>query len=316
MARVADPAERGRVPERGHTPGRVRVADARPMMLRVAGALILGATALLLALAGRAAGQTPAPGDLPAELPADGSAYEVEQVQRSTPKHPTLGFLSENRAFFRARLDDLRTSLRDGWDGSANELDPRWLAWRDMLDDIRAARDTAAVSEEWIRRRALLNSVGELVELELEMDEMEGLLDEQQLRLSQLEEDFVGRQQTSLVVLLKGVPAAGAPRTVILQDPQGRAHRVALTDRVVASLARGGSAELFHQLVEPRDHVWQVSLEADSAGSPTGSPAAGSRTGFEVALSPERNRMTFLEIDVSGWGATPGTSPPTRWWVR
>ena len=71
---------------------------------------------------------------------------------------------------------------------------------------------------------------------------------------------------------------------------------------VVASLERGGSAELFHRLVEPRDHVWTISLENGSV--------------FEVALSPERDRMTFLEIDLSGWSGPADEAPPTRRWVR
>lgn len=293
---------------RARTAARAEERSPRAALLAAAS---LGAGLLLLALVARVAAEE--------SLPADGAAYEVERVEWDSPKHSTLGFLSENRAFFRARLDDLRTTLKDGWDGSASELDPRWLAWRDMLTDIRAARDTAAVSEEWIRRRELMNSVGELVELELEMDEMEGLLEEQQDRLSQLEEDFTGRQQTALVVLLKGVPASGTPRTVVLNEPEGKAHRIALTDRVLTSLERGGSAELFHQLVEPRDHVWRVSLHDSGAGTADSSGADGpvSAPGeFEIALSPERDRMTFLEIDVSGWTAESGVAPPTRWWVK
>jgi hypothetical protein len=238
--------------------------------------------------------------------PTAGEAWEVERVSAETPKAPTLRFLDENRSVFRARLDELRLLLRADWNGDARELDPRWLAWRDMLDAIRAARDTSAVSEEWIRRRALLESVGDLVQLELEMDEMERLLDEQQGRLTQLEEDFTGRQRTAVVVLLRGVPAAGAPATVILREADSPAQRVALGERVQSALARGGSAELLHRLVEPREQRWELSFEGE---------AWSGTEPWDLFLDPERDRMTFLEIDVSA--LTPaGAAPVTRQWVR
>lgn len=247
----------------------------------------------------------PAAGEL---LPSAGEAWDVEHVDREWPKAPTLRFLDENRDFFRARLDELRLLLRADWNGDARELDPRWLSWRDMLEEIRAAQDTAAVSAEWIRRRELLESVGDLVQLELEMDKMERLLGEQQDRLARLEEDFTGRQRTALVVLLRGVPSAGPPATVILREGDGPAHRVSLGERVQGALARGGSAELLHRLVEPREQRWELSFEGE--GWSDAEP-------WELFLDPERDRMTFLEIDVSSLGAGSADSAPvTRHWVR
>jgi hypothetical protein len=241
-------------------------------------------------------------------FPTAGEAWEVERVDAETPKAPTLRFLDENRAFFRARLDELRLLLRADWSGDARELDPRWLAWREMLDQIRAAQDTSAVSREWIRRRALLESVGDLVQLELEMDEMERLLDEQQGRLTQLEEDFTGRQRTAVVVLLRGVPATGAPATVVLREADGPARRVALDGRVQGALARGGSAELLHRLVEPREQRWELSFEGEGW--------SGAES-WELVLDPERDRMTFLEIDVSSLRPDGAEARPvTRQWVR
>lgn len=283
-------------------------------MIRATAAAVLAA--LALPAAARAvddAAADPAAtyevGTIPPEsdaLPSAGEAWKVEHVGREWPKAPTLRFLDENRDFFRARLDELRLRLRADWTGDARELDPRWLAWRDMLARIRAAQDTAAVSEEWIRRRELLESVGDLVQLELEMDEMERLLGEQQERLAQLEEDFTGRQRTALVVLLRGVPAGGTPATVILREADGPAQRVALGDGVQGALARGGSAELLHRLVEPRAQRWELSFEGNgwSATEP-----------WEIALDPERDRMTFLEIDVSSLTPAEG-APATRHWVR
>jgi hypothetical protein len=258
------------------------------------------ATAVLAVCAVAAAVAATADEPAPATLPPDGEAYEVKHVEPDAPKHPTLRFLGENRDFFRARLDDLRLRLRDGWYGEANELDPRWLAWREMLDEIHAAGDSASASEEWIRRRELLDSVGELVELELEMDEMEELLADQGDRLTRLEEDFVGRQQTALVVLVKGAASRGTPETVILREADGPADRVALSARVRGALERGGSAELFHRLVEPREHHWEVSFEGEGWAD----------LRLPVDLDPERDRMTFLEIDLAE------APPASRWWVR
>jgi hypothetical protein len=231
----------------------------------------------------------------------------VDAVKRDAPKHPTLRFLGENRDFFRAQMDLLRMRLRDDWDGTAMDLDPRWLAWRDMLARMGAASDSAAASAEWLRRRELMESVGELVALELEMDEMEGLLTEQEARLIRLEDDFVGTQQTALVVLLTGAASGATPSGVTLRDPDGVTSRIELTERVRDSMARGGSAELFHRLVEPRAHGLEVQLEGP---------------GFEamdltVAVEPQRHRITFLEIDLSHLEATPtGPRPAARWWVR
>jgi hypothetical protein len=267
----------------------------------------LAGVAVLAALAATADENAPADAGAPAPLPPAGEAYEVERVEADEPKHPTLRFLGENRDFFRARLDDLRLLLREGWDGQGEDLDPRWLAWREMLDEINAAGDSAAVSEEWIRRRELLDSVGELVELELEMDEMEELLVDQGERLTRLEEDFVGRQQTALVVLVKGAASRGTPETVILTEADGPAHRIALTERVRGSLERGGSAELFHRLVEPREHHWEVSFEGEG----------WSDLHVPLDLEPERDRMTFLEIDLSQLDPIDGEArPASRWWVR
>jgi hypothetical protein len=241
----------------------------------------------------------------PEPMPPAGEAYEVEMVDRDEPKHATLQFLGENRDFFRARLDELRLLLREGWDGQGEDLDPRWLAWREMLDEINAAKDSAAVSEEWMRRRDLLDSVGELVELELEMDEMEELLSDQGDRLTRLEEDFVGRQQTALVVLVRGAAARGTPETVILSEVDGPAHRIALSERVRGSLERGGSAELFHRLVEPREHHWEISFEGQGWAD----------LHVPLDLDPERDRMTFLEIDLSQLDRGEATTA-SRWWVR
>jgi len=191
---------------------------------------------------------------------------------------------------------------------AARDLDPRFLRFRAMLEEIRAAKDSAAAGEEWIRARGLLDGVQEVAELEREMDFMEKLLDDQGARLAWLEEDFVGRQKTTLIVLLTGVSPAGAPATVVLRDDDGGSTRISLSGAERESIARGGTAELLHELVEPRPLVYELSFEGEGWGA---------RAPWEVAVEPERDRLTFLELDLAGVepGAS-GSSVAARTWTR
>lgn len=232
----------------------------------------------------------------------------VERAERDEPKHATLKFLNENRDFFRGRLDQLLLTLGRERDGNARELDPRFLRYANMMAQIKAARDSAQVSEEWIRRRELLESVGDLVELESEMDEMETLLSEQRDRLVQLEEDFTGRQTTALVVLMTGVPSTGTPSAITLTDSDGTTTRIAFDAATQTALARGGSTELLHEYVEPRDLVYRVSFEG---------PGWESRAPFEVPVAPARDRLNFLELNVAGLDpASPSPQPTAHTWAR
>ena len=240
--------------------------------------------------------------------PADSvETWKVERLKQKEPKLPTMRFLEENRDFFRARLDALLlTADFRGLDG--RDLDPRYLRYREMLASIRAARDSAALGETRIAQHDLMQSVAGIEELERDMDSMEKLLGEQHDRLSWLEEDFVGRQRTALVVLLSGVPRAGTPHTVVVQDADGATYRVAIADAARASLARGGATELMHELFEPRDHRLLVSLEGD--GWKSTKPVA-------IALAPVRDKLTFLEIDATGYDpAAAEGALATKSWTR
>ncbi|MCA9752094.1 MAG: hypothetical protein KC591_07880 [Gemmatimonadetes bacterium] len=273
---------------------------ARLMQRRVlTGVAILVGAALVRA-------DEPAPEIVPED--AWRETIKVEREERETPKHPTLRFLDENRDFFRGRLDQLLVRLDRERDGSARPIDPRYLRYQDMMAAIKAARDSAEVSEEWIRRRELLASVGDLIPLEQEMDEMETLLEQQRGRLVQIEEDFIGRQTTALVVLLTGVPASGIPETVVLRESGGESVRIALPEEARIALERGGSTQLYHEFVEPRELVLAVSFEGanGSASVP-----------YEVTIEPERDRLTFLELDAAGLGAgTPTRTLNARTWTR
>jgi hypothetical protein len=231
---------------------------------------------------------------------------EVERVDAPDPKLPTLRFLDENRDFFRARLDRLRVTigLRQG---EARPLDARFLAYRDMLRAIGDAGDTTLAGEGRLRDAELLDRVGDLATLEETMDTMERLLAEQRARLAALEQDFVGRQRTALVILATGVPVGGAPRALLVEDPQGDDWRLELDAGDREALARGGTVELAHRLVEPRAHRWTVRFE-DGTG--------GAAAPWEVALEPARDRLTFLELDLAGLDPAGAGELPARLWTR
>jgi hypothetical protein len=247
----------------------------------------------LTGLAGSAAAQTDA--QAPAEV----------QVKREDPdegKLPTLRFLRENRDFLRAQLDLLRQTVKQR-DGQAQVLGERDLMFKDMLKDILAAQDTVSVERARMDQWTLLESVRQLGDLEGQLDLMESLLGDQQQRLTQLEADFVGLQQTALVILLRGTQES-APTAVLLQEDGEAPLRVALTDDDRQALAAGGIAQLFHELVEPRALSLTVSFEG------TGWADQPPR---QVDLEPERDRLTFLELDLDGWSDAAGW---TSTWAR
>jgi len=267
--------------------------------------LIGWAVAAAMVLAGGAARAADAPATA---APGDSvDVWTVKRADHDEAKLPTLRFLSENRDFFRARLDALLLVVdRRALDG--RDLDPRFLRWREMLASIRAARDSAAAGEDLIARHALFESVSGVEELELEMDRMEDLLAAQHERLARLEEDFVGRQHTALVLLLSGAPSSGAPRRVVIEDVDGPTYRVDLPDAARSSLARGAATQLLHELVEPRAHVWRLTFEGD--GWRSAAPV-------EIPLDPARDRLTFLELHVAGYDlAAGGGPPPSSSWTR
>jgi hypothetical protein len=234
-------------------------------------------------------------------LPADGDAYRVEHVDGKDAKQPTLRFLRSNDGFFRTRLDELRVVLRDDWEGNAGALEPEWLRWREMLAEIGTAQAAIAAGDSL----GALDDITDLVELEHELDAIEDLLAAQGQRLLDLEDHFLGSQRTALVVLLTGVPSTGAPHRVVLHDANGGTARIDLDEADRTALARGGAVELLHRLVEPRGQAWTLDVERGDVA-----PAS-----IPLALDPPRDRMTFVELDLSTW--TPdGGDAVLRTWVR
>jgi len=232
---------------------------------------------------------------------------EIQRLEEKEPKLETLRFLKENRDFFRAQLDLLRLTFGDRYFGNGDNLDPRSLMFQELLAKARAQEDSSAAAADRDRARVALASVTELAELENEMARMEEMLGEQRKRLSLLEQDYQGHQETALIVLLAGVPSTGVPDEVVFCEEGGDTYRVSLTSLDRSALAEGGLAQLFHAFVEPRELHFHVSVEGDGWNGSSDQP---------VVLEPERDRLNFLEINLSSLGSSPQASIPTRTWVR
>lgn len=214
---------------------------------------------------------------------------EVKRAEEKQTKHPSLRFLKDNRVFLRARLDLLRLQVTLTHTEDAEMIDARWLMLQEMAAAIAAARDTVGTMHALTPGRELLASVTELGALEGELDLMEQLLAEQRQRLLMLEQDFLGHQETALVVLVRGLEGRGAPATIVFSE-DNELVRVPLTAEQQSSLSRGGIAQIYHEFVEPREHAYAVSFEG--VGWETVAPVP-------VAVLAARDRLTFLELDLS-----------------
>lgn len=223
----------------------------------------------------------------------DGKVVETIEVKRAQPEesaHGSLRFLKDNRVFLRARLDRLRVQTTRIRDGQAELLDERLLMLQEMAAAIAAARDTVGAEHTLAAERELLTSVTQLGDLENQLSLMETLLAEQRRRLLLLEEDFLGHQETALVILLKGLPGKHPPASIALTE-ENDVVRVALTQTQRESLEQGGIAQIYHEFVEPREHVFVVSF--------TGAAWAEAQP-VAVAVEAARDRLTFLELDLGG----------------
>jgi hypothetical protein len=138
-----------------------------------------------------------------------GTDVKIERIRPERPKYETMKFLRENRDFIRARYDALREKPIQR-KLEPREIDPRFLAYQQLLAQVRAADDSLARQEEARRRIELLQSITQLGDLESQLDVMDTLLFAQRQRLGVLQADFVGDQRTALMVVASGWPANGA----------------------------------------------------------------------------------------------------------
>ena len=206
-------------------------------------------------------------------------------------EHPTLRFLKENRDFIRARFDLLRQKPGD-LVGNAGEIDPRFLAYQQMLRDLMAARDSVAAADDSLRappaaRPASTTWAGSRTSSDL-MDRV--LADQRNAARHPAGGLLPARQQTALMVVVSGW-SADAPLTgVRLTLEGGDTLSVPFTPEQCLSLQKGGVVQIFHGFVEPREQVVEVAITGDRW------PAGDA--GY-VTLDPARDGLTLLRLDLS-----------------
>ena len=242
-----------------------------------------------------------------ADGPAPRVTTEVRRAEVRDTDHPTLRFLRDNRDFIRGQLDRLRLLTVRRSEGDARDLDTDLLRLRELAAAIAAAGDTVDAATLALARRDLLDSVTRLGGLEADLDRMDLLVADQRARLRELEADFLGRQETALVVVVRGLPAGAAPDGIVLGEDNDF-HDVALDGTTRAALRRGGVAQVWHRYVEPRDHVYSLAF---TGGAWDSLPAV------DVPLAAGRDRITFLELDLTALDPErPDLGLAARTWER
>lgn len=232
---------------------------------------------------------------------------KVERVRPEREKLSTLRFFRANRDFIRARYDEL-IAKPVGRRSAPDEIDPRFLNYADLLNQVDAAHDTAGRAEDERSRRHLLESIASLGSLESELDRIERQLAAQRTRLALLEDDFTGRQRTTLLVVVQGFPTAASIDEIGITIDDGETLRVPLTGQQQESLRTGGLLEIFHGAVEPRDQVIEVAL--------FGSAWPAGNSGY-MTLDPLRDQLTFLKLDLSAvQPAQGGASVQASTWLH
>lgn len=262
--------------------------------------LLLGS----LSPAARAANAT---SPAPASAPID-SVIETLKVQREeikAPKHESLRFLKDHRVFVRSQLDRLRTQVTREHTNGTQILDPRYLKLQEMSAAIAAAQDTIGGEQAKAAQQSLLCRVTELGKLEASLDLMDSLLVDERARLLWLEKDFVGHQETALVIVIRGAGLKDVPAGIAIAEDNEVTH-VTLSVEDRASLAQGGIAQIYHEFVEPRTHALKVTLEGG---------AWDARPASVVTLDAPRDRLTFLELDLNS-AVTALSSLNSRVWYR
>jgi hypothetical protein len=190
--------------------------------------------------------------------------------------------------FIRAQLDLLKVQTTRTKVDQAQVIDQRYLLLKQMSAAIAAARDTVSADSLLTAQRQLMTSVTQLGELEAQLSAIERLLGEHRTRLLGIEQDFLGHQETALVIVVRGFTGRHAPATIVITEEEN-VVRVELTPEQRASLEQGGIAQVYHQFVEPREHVIAVSFEGP--GWPV--------TAVPITVDTARDRLTFLGLDIS-----------------
>jgi len=232
---------------------------------------------------------------------------EVKRADHKKRKHESLRWLRDNRAFLRAQFDQLRLEIGYERDGEAQIIDDQLLLLQQLSSEIASASDLIHDETERALQQDLLMSIDELAELEAQLDLYEHLLIDEQLRLLALENDFLGRQGTALVVVVRGVPREGAPTALLLQE-EDTTLRIELSPDQGQALQDGALAQIYHEFVEPREHRLELRLEG--AGWENAAPTF-------IDVETPRDQLTFLELDLAALDpGDPEARPGSQVWQR
>jgi len=213
---------------------------------------------------------------------------EIQRVKPERLQKPTLRFLHENLQFLRARLDPLR-EVREIETQRIGELDPSLLRYLALGRSLAAdEQQRADLKVNGADREALLRSVSALAAFEEELDRMSALLDSATARVAILEEDFLERQETVLLCLVRG-GSGPLPDQITMRSEDGRAASVSIDAADARVLRNGGMIQVWHDFLEPREQTLQLSV---------GSSTRGTDIGY-MRLDPARDRLNVLEIDLS-----------------
>ncbi len=234
------------------------------------------------------------------------TVVELERVRPKREHYPTLRFLKENRDFIRARFDLMREKLVAG-KGSAEAIDPRYLAYSRMLGEIRADGDSVALAARSRSGLDLLTSITQLGQLEAELDLMDRKLAQQRERLGVLQADFTGRQKTELIVVVSGYPKAAGLDELAVTPEDAAPLVLALTPEQRETLRTGGVVQVFHGFVEPR--VQSLALRI------TGEQWPGGDSAF-VRLDPPRDRITMLRLHLAPLDTRGAASIEATTWLH
>jgi len=230
---------------------------------------------------------------------------KVERVKPVREKYPTLQFFKANLEFIRSRYDRMREHASPQ-PGNAGPIDPRFLAYRRMIGDAETSRDSLVRAEDQTRRWELFANITDLGRIEDQLDLMDRQLADQKARLAELQRDFLGRQMTSLAVVMSGMPATELPASVTLMFESGDTISVTLSPEIGESLKHGGVLEICHRLIEPRVQTLTIVLR--------GGGWENSDPGY-VVLDPSRDQLSFLRLDLAAARPAEGASSMTasRW---
>lgn len=250
-----------------------------------------------------------APGLATAAPAKAASAPAVVQLERVRPKrehYPTLRFLKENRDFIRARFDLMREKRVAG-QGSAQPIDPRYLAYSRMLDEIQADGDSVAIAARSRAGLDLLTSITQLGQLEAEMDLMDRKLAQQRERLGVLQADFTGQQKTELIVVVSGDPQAASIDEIAVTPEDGAPRVLTLTPEQRETLRTGGVLQVFHGFAEPR--AQSLALRITGGQWPAGDSAF-------VRLEPPRDRITMVRLHLAPLDTRGAASIQATTWLH